>query len=126
MRKAVLSITVFGVYLAGVGIGFFLVPNLILLLLGFATTTEVWIRLAGLLRSVQGMYFLYGARQSDVALGRKAFRLLRNAMEEIDWVKNSTLDVKLSNKAFLRMQMKKLRAPYGRTMIAIIILIESI
>lgn len=64
------SITVFGIYLAAIGLGFFFIPNLILSLLGFATTTEVWIRLTGLLTAILGMYFLYSVRHKDMAFFR--------------------------------------------------------
>jgi hypothetical protein len=64
------SVKFFGVYLVLVGLLFFFVPNSILPLLGFATTTEPWIRLTGLLTGILGMYFLYGARHNDFAFFR--------------------------------------------------------
>lgn len=65
MSSAARSITVFGVYLAAVGLSFFFIPNLVLPLVGLPTTTEVWIRLTGLLTAILGMYFLYGVRYED-------------------------------------------------------------
>lgn len=70
MSNAARSITVFGIYLAAIGLGFFFVPNLILPLLGFATTGEVWIRLTGLLTAILGMYFLSSVRHNDAAFFR--------------------------------------------------------
>ncbi|MBI3243614.1 MAG: hypothetical protein HYZ49_15125 [Chloroflexi bacterium] len=65
MSNPARSITVFGIYLAIAGLSFFLVPNMVLLPLGFPTTTEVWIRLTGLLTAILGMYFLYSVRYDD-------------------------------------------------------------
>ncbi len=42
-----------------------IVPNFVLPLFGFPTTTEVWIRLVGLLTAILGMYFLYSVRNDD-------------------------------------------------------------
>ena len=65
MSNPARSITVFGIYLAIAGLSFFLVPNMVLPLMGFPTTTEVWIRLTGLLTAILGMYFLYSVRYDD-------------------------------------------------------------
>lgn len=59
------SITVFGIYLSLAGLSFILIPNLVLPMFGFPTTTEVWIRLVGLLTAILGMYFLYSVRHND-------------------------------------------------------------
>lgn len=56
---------VFGVYLALAGLSFIFIPNVILPLLGFPTTTEVWIRVVGLLVTILGFYFLYSVRHDD-------------------------------------------------------------
>ncbi|HTP02150.1 MAG TPA: hypothetical protein VMJ64_12320 [Anaerolineales bacterium] len=65
MSKPGLSILVFGIYLAAAGLCFIFIPNVVLPIFGFATTTEVWIRLAGLLTLILGFYFLYGVRYED-------------------------------------------------------------
>lgn len=65
MSSAARSITVFGIYLAAVGLSFFFIPNVVLPLFGFPTTAEVWIRLTGLLTAILGMYFLYSVRYED-------------------------------------------------------------
>jgi len=62
MKNPVLSMIVFGAYLLGTGLGFVLIPNLLLPLFGLPTTTEVWVRIVGLLSAILGMYFLYLAR----------------------------------------------------------------
>ncbi len=65
MRNPALTITVFAIYLVGVGLSFVLVPNLLLPLFGFPTTTEVWVRIVGLLSVILGAYFLYCARHDQ-------------------------------------------------------------
>ncbi len=65
MSNPARSILVFGVYLALAGLCFIFIPNIILPLLGFAITIEVWIRLVGLLTAILGMYFLYSVRYND-------------------------------------------------------------
>ena len=65
MSNLKLSITVFGVYLSLAGLSFIFIPNIVLPLFGFPTTTEVWIRLVGLLTAILGMYFLYSVRYDD-------------------------------------------------------------
>ncbi|MGH2619626.1 MAG: hypothetical protein ACRDHG_03515 [Anaerolineales bacterium] len=65
MSNPARSITVFGVYLALAGLSFIFTPNIVLPLFGFPTTTEVWIRLVGLLTAILGMYFLYSVRHDD-------------------------------------------------------------
>lgn len=65
MSNLARSITVFGIYLSVAGLSFIFIPNIVLPLFGFARTTEVWIRLAGLLTAILGMYFLYSVRHDD-------------------------------------------------------------
>jgi hypothetical protein len=65
MSNLARSITVFGVYLLLAGLTFIFIPNIVLPLAGFPTTTEIWIRLVGLLTAILGMYFLYSVRYDD-------------------------------------------------------------
>jgi hypothetical protein len=65
MSNLARSITVFGIYLLLAGLSFIFIPNLVLPIFGFPTTTEVWIRLTGLLTAILGMYFLYSVRYDD-------------------------------------------------------------
>jgi hypothetical protein len=65
MSNPARSITVFGIYLILSGLSFMVIPNVVLPLLGFATTTEVWIRVMGLLAAILGGYFLYSVRYDD-------------------------------------------------------------
>jgi hypothetical protein len=79
MSNSIRSITVFGVYLILSGLSFILVPNIILPLFGLAATSEVWVRLVGLLAFILGIYFLNSARAKDrrffgdTVLGRVVF-----------------------------------------------------
>ena len=65
MSNPARSITVFGIYLAISGSCFMVIPNTVLPLLGFQPTTEVWIRVVGLLAAILGGYFLYAVRYDD-------------------------------------------------------------
>ncbi len=65
MSNSARSIFVFGIYLVASGLSFVFVPNLVLPLFGFPATTEVWIRMVGLLATILGMYFLYSVRNDD-------------------------------------------------------------
>src|SRR5260221_6304205 len=57
MSRAATSIRVFGIYLAVVGVALVVAPNLLLGLLGFPPTNEVWIRVAGVLVLILAYYF---------------------------------------------------------------------
>lgn len=70
MSQASRSIQVFGFYLAFVGLSLAVVPNTLLPLLGFRTSTEVWVRMVGLLTLIFAFYFLHSVRHD----GRSFFR----------------------------------------------------
>jgi hypothetical protein len=65
MSNSARSVTIFGFYLILSGLSFILVPNILLPLFGLAPTTEVWVRVVGLLALILGVYFLNGARAND-------------------------------------------------------------
>jgi hypothetical protein len=58
MKNAKLSVQVWGIYLLMNGIGLFVIPNLILTTLGFAATSEPWVRIVGALATILGYFFL--------------------------------------------------------------------
>ena len=62
MSKAAFSVKAFGYYLIVLGIGLTLVPNLLLSVFGMPPTTEVWVRVVGVLVFNIGIYYLYAAR----------------------------------------------------------------
>jgi hypothetical protein len=62
MTASARSVFVFGIYLTGIGSGLLLIPNLVLPLLGFPPSDEVWSRVAGLLAVLIAFYYLQAAR----------------------------------------------------------------
>ncbi len=62
MSKPAKSVLVFGIYLVVTGLGFLVVPNTLLALFGFATTTEPWIRVVGVVVLVLAYYYIEAAR----------------------------------------------------------------
>ena len=62
MSKAAKSVFVFGIYLVVIGVGFLVIPNTPLALLGFPTTSEPWIRVVGLLLLILAYYYIQAAR----------------------------------------------------------------
>ncbi len=63
MSKAARSVFVFGLYLAVLGIVLLLVPNVLLALFFLPTTTEVWVRVVGMLVLFLGFYYTQAARK---------------------------------------------------------------
>ena len=57
------SVYYFSFYLLAAGLVLFFFPNRLLALLGFAATTEIWIRLVGILTFILGVFFFYMAKQ---------------------------------------------------------------
>jgi len=62
MSKSALSMFVFGIYAAVLGIMMIAIPNF-LLKISRTSTTEVWIRVAGLLLLYLGFYYTQAARK---------------------------------------------------------------
>jgi hypothetical protein len=62
MSRAATSLFVFGVYLAGLSVLLLLAPNLLLGMFGIAATTEVWIRVVGMLAAFLAFYNIQAAR----------------------------------------------------------------
>jgi hypothetical protein len=62
MSKPALTLKVFGVYLFILGLGLILLPNLILTAFGVPPTSEVWIRVVGVLIFNIGIYYWYAAK----------------------------------------------------------------
>jgi hypothetical protein len=63
MSKSALSVFVFGLYLALLGIVLLVVPNFLLGLFFLPPTTEVWIRISGMLLLFLGFYYTQAARK---------------------------------------------------------------
>lgn len=62
MKKSSTSIFVFGLYLAGMGLGLVAMPNLVLGTLGFPATDEIWVRVLGVVTLVLAYYYISAAR----------------------------------------------------------------
>jgi hypothetical protein len=61
MTPAARSIHIFGAYLLLLGVGLLAAPNLLLSLLRLPPTTEVWIRVVGMLLVFLGIYYRVAA-----------------------------------------------------------------
>ena len=70
MSKAALSVFVFGLYVLLLGVLLVLVPNFVIGLFGVEPTTEVWIRVVGMVLFLVGIYYLVAARAELTALFR--------------------------------------------------------
>jgi len=62
MSSSAKSMMVFGVYLIGMGAGLIFMPNVLLGVLGFPVTDEVWSRVVGVLALVLAFYYIQAAR----------------------------------------------------------------
>ena len=62
MSKAATSVFVFSLYMFVLGLVLLVVPNLLLRLFGIPETTEVWIRVVGMLVFILGYYYFQAAR----------------------------------------------------------------
>ncbi len=62
MSRAAKSVFIFAIYAVVLGITLVIVPNLLLGLFGVPPTSEVWIRVAGMLLIFIGVYYIWAAR----------------------------------------------------------------
>lgn len=62
MSKPAFTVKAFGLYVIVLGIALVLAPKLLLALVGMPPTTEVWIRVVGVLAFNIGVYYVYAAR----------------------------------------------------------------
>ena len=62
MSKAARSLFVFGIYLIVIGLGFLVMPNLVLRLFGFPETSEPWIRVMAMLLLFLAYYYIFASR----------------------------------------------------------------
>jgi hypothetical protein len=63
MSKGARSVFVFGVYLEVLGIFLLVMPNVLLGMFFLPGTTEVWVRVAGMLILFLGFYYIQAARK---------------------------------------------------------------
>jgi hypothetical protein len=62
MSGAAKSVLVFGVYMSVMGVLLLAFPNVLLGLLGYPTTEEVWLRVLGVVTAILGYYYSVAAR----------------------------------------------------------------
>jgi hypothetical protein len=62
MSPAAKTMIIFSVYLAGMGAGLVFLPNVVLGVLGFPATGEVWSRVVGVLALALAFYYVQAAR----------------------------------------------------------------
>ena len=70
MTRPAQSIVYFGVYVVLLGATLILTPNVLLGVFGFPITSEVWIRVLGIVAVVLGAYYIVMGRQDVVAFFR--------------------------------------------------------
>lgn len=61
MATPATTVRIFGIYLLALAGALIVAPNVLLGLFGFAATTEVWIRVVGMLVGLLGYYYLRAA-----------------------------------------------------------------
>ena len=62
MSKAALSMFVFGIYVIVLGVILMVIPNVLLAIFGLPATTEVWIRVMGMLVIILGYYYIRASK----------------------------------------------------------------
>jgi hypothetical protein len=70
MSNPAKSVFVHGIYLVFSGLNLIIAPNLLLGLLGIPATSEVWIRVLGVLTLNVGFYFVQAARKEVIEFMR--------------------------------------------------------
>jgi hypothetical protein len=66
MSKSARSVFVFGLYLALLGMILVVVPNFLLKMFFFPGTSEVWIRVVGMLLLILGYYYIRTSRKETI------------------------------------------------------------
>ena len=61
---------VFGLYVATLGLVFMVNPNPVITLFGFEPVTDVWIRITGLILTIQGFYFFMAVKEEATGFYR--------------------------------------------------------
>jgi hypothetical protein len=70
VSKSATSVFVFGVYLVFLGLLLIIAPNVLLRIFGFAMTTEVWVRVVGVLVLCLAFYYVQAGRRELVEFFR--------------------------------------------------------
>ncbi len=72
MNDPVLSLRVWSYYVLAVGAGLLLIPNEIFDILGITNTSEVWVRVVGLVATALGVVYFAGAQDNDLGVVRSS------------------------------------------------------
>lgn len=64
------SMSAYAVYLAGLAVSFVFIPNPVITLFGFAPTSEVWIRILGVMLGILAFFYLMAVREGIVSFYR--------------------------------------------------------
>ncbi|MEZ4587307.1 MAG: hypothetical protein R2909_12995 [Gemmatimonadales bacterium] len=75
MTKPATTLFVFAIYLILLGAALLVVPNALLGLVGMPATTEVWIRIVGMLVVFLGVYYVVAARINSLPFMEASVRL---------------------------------------------------
>jgi len=75
MTKPATTLFVFAIYLILLGAALLVVPNTLLGLVGMPATTEVWIRIVGMLVVFLGVYYVVAARINSLPFMEASVRL---------------------------------------------------
>jgi len=70
MTSAARSVNIFGMYLQLLGVTLLIAPNMLLGLFGMPSTSEVWIRVVGMLCVLLGLYYRASAGAESKAFFR--------------------------------------------------------
>jgi len=73
MSRTASTIQIFGGYLMALGLGLIAAPNVLLPLFGMPQTSEVWIRVAGLVVFNEGVCYWFAAKSNAVPFFRASF-----------------------------------------------------
>jgi hypothetical protein len=63
MSHSARSVFVFGLYLVGLSLILLVAPNVLLGMFSLASTSEVWVRVVGMLALILGFYYIQAARK---------------------------------------------------------------
>jgi hypothetical protein len=70
MTSTAKSVFYYSFYMMGIGLGLLFIPNIILGLFGFGPTSDIWIRILGLLAFCTGMLYFYCGRANQTGFFR--------------------------------------------------------
>ena len=72
MNDPIVSIRVWSYYVLGIGLALLVAPNLVFDVLGIANTSEVWVRVVGLVAIALGIVYFEAGRHGVIAVVRSS------------------------------------------------------